>query len=67
MTKNKTNYTNKPCCQKLKVMWKFGFYFIFFAIRGNKLNGENYIDEDIKKGARLIICSNRCKFKRKHI
>ena len=41
--------------------------FIFFAIRGNKLNGENYIDEAIKKGARLIICSNRCKFKRKKI
>ena len=28
--------------------------FIFFAIRGNKLNGENYIDEAIKKGATVL-------------
>ena len=31
--------------------------FIFFAIRGHKLNGENYINEAIEKGAVLIICS----------
>ena len=37
--------------------------FIFFAIRGNKFNGENYIKEAIKKGAAVIICSNYCKFK----
>ncbi|MDC3104460.1 UDP-N-acetylmuramoyl-L-alanyl-D-glutamate--2,6-diaminopimelate ligase [Candidatus Pelagibacter bacterium] len=41
--------------------------FIFFAIRGNKSNGENYINEAIKKGARLIICSNKCKFREKKI
>ena len=31
--------------------------FIFFAMRGNKTNGEDFINEAIKKGARLIICS----------
>ena len=31
--------------------------FIFFAIKGNKENGEDYIHEAIKKGAILIICS----------
>ncbi len=41
--------------------------FIFFAIKGSKSNGENYINEAIKKGARLIICSDRCKFKSKKI
>ena len=37
--------------------------FIFFAIKGNKLNGEHYIDHAIKKGAVIIICSKNCKFK----
>ena len=36
--------------------------FIFFAIRGNKFNGEHYISEAIKNGAAIIICSNSCKF-----
>jgi len=37
--------------------------YIFFAIRGNKLNGEIFIKDAIKKGASVIICSNKCKFK----
>ncbi len=37
--------------------------FIFFAIKGNKFNGENYIQEAINKGATVIVCSNSCKFK----
>ena len=37
--------------------------YIFFAIKGNKFNGEKFIKEAIKKGATVIICSNRCKFK----
>ena len=36
--------------------------FIFFAIRGTKFNGENYIDKAIKNGAIIIICSKGCKF-----
>ena len=41
--------------------------FIFFAINGNKTNGENYIHQAIKNGAILIICSKRCKFQSKKI
>ena len=37
--------------------------FIFFAIKGNKSNGENYINKAIKNGATIIICSKSCKFK----
>ena len=37
--------------------------FIFFAIKGNNLNGENFIDKAIKKGAIAIVCSKNCNFK----
>ncbi len=36
--------------------------FIFFAIKGNKSNGEKYINQAIKNGAIIIICSKSCKF-----
>ena len=32
---------------------------IFFAIKGNKYDGNNYIDQAIKKGARVIISENK--------
>ena len=35
--------------------------YIFFAINGNKINGEKYIDEAISKGAVVIICSKNFK------
>ena len=38
---------------------------IFFAIKGNKLNENQYIDNAIKKGARLIV-SEKKKFKKKN-
>ncbi len=41
--------------------------FIFFAIKGNKLNGETFIKDAVKKGASIIICSQNCKFKDKKI
>ena len=41
--------------------------FIFFSIKGHKSNGENYINEAIKKGAVVIICSKNCKFKSNNI
>ncbi len=41
--------------------------FIFFAIKGNKLNGEKFINEAINKGASVIICSDKCKYKNKNI
>ena len=39
--------------------------YIFFAIKGNKLNGENYIDEAIKNGASVVFCSRNCKSRNK--
>ncbi|RPH01015.1 MAG: UDP-N-acetylmuramoyl-L-alanyl-D-glutamate--2,6-diaminopimelate ligase [Candidatus Pelagibacter sp. TMED153] len=39
--------------------------FIFFAIKGNKSNGEDYISQAIKNGAFIIICSKNCKFQTK--
>ncbi len=41
--------------------------FIFFAIKGNKFNGENYINEAVKKGASVIICSKNCKYSKKNL
>ena len=41
--------------------------YIFFAIKGNKINGENYIKEAIKKGASIIICSKEYKAKHPNI
>ena len=37
--------------------------FIFFAIKGNKSNGEKFINEAISKGASVVVCSKNCKFK----
>ena len=37
--------------------------FIFFAIKGNKSNGEEYIKEAVDKGATVVVCSKKCKFK----
>ena len=41
--------------------------FIFFAVKGNKFNGENYINRAIRNGAIVIICSKSCKFKSKKV
>ena len=41
--------------------------FIFFAIKGNKVNGEKYIKEAIDRGAVVIICSEKCTFKNNNI
>ena len=41
--------------------------FIFFAIKGQKLNGEKFIDESIKKGAIAIVCSKKFKVEKKDI
>jgi MurE/MurF fusion protein len=40
---------------------------IFFALKGNKLNGAKYINEAIKKGASAIVCHKNIKFKSKVI
>ena len=41
--------------------------FIFFAVKGQKNNGEKFINEAIKNGASVIICAKNCKFKSKKI
>ena len=41
--------------------------YIFFAIKGNKINGENFIPEAIQKGASVIVCSKAYKTKNKKI
>ncbi len=41
--------------------------FVFFAIKGHKLNGEKFISEAITKGAVAVICSYNCKYKNNRI
>ena len=41
--------------------------YIFFAIKGLKSNGEKYIAEAVKKGASVVICSRKCKYKNEKI
>ena len=41
--------------------------YIFFAIKGNKRNGEKFIKDAINKGASVIVCSQSCKFQDKKI
>ena len=40
---------------------------VFFAIKGNNSNGENFIKEAIHKGASVIVCSNNFKYKNENI
>ena len=35
--------------------------YIFFAIKGNKVNGNDYIDLAIKKGAKIIVTQEKKK------
>ncbi len=44
-----------------------GKNYIFFAIKGLKNNGEKFINDAIKKGASVIVCSNRCNYKNKKV
>ena len=41
--------------------------YIFFAIKGKKVNGENFINEAIRNGASVIVCSKNYKVKNKKI
>ena len=40
---------------------------IFFAIRGNKLDGNNYVNDAIRRGASIIISDKNLKIKKKNI
>ena len=37
--------------------------YIFFAIKGNKYNGEKFIHKAISNGATVVVCSKKCKIK----
>ena len=41
--------------------------YIFFAIKGIKINGEKFIKNAVKKGASVIVCSKTCNYKNKDI
>jgi len=41
--------------------------YLFFAIKGKKYNGENYITNAIRKGAKAVVCDLNCKIKNKKI
>jgi len=41
--------------------------YIYFAIRGVKINGESFINSEIKKGATVVVCSNKCNYKNKKV
>ena len=41
--------------------------FIFFAIKGNKIDGEKFINEAINNGATVVVCSRNYKIKNKKI
>ena len=56
--KNKKNIIVSGLCINSKEVEKNN---IFFAIKGNKSNGEKFIHEAIRKGASVIVCSNSFK------
>ena len=37
--------------------------YLFFAVRGTEFNGEKYILDAIDKGAKAVVCSQKCKIK----
>ena len=41
--------------------------YIFFATKGNKINGEKFIEDAIRRGASVIICSKQCKLTNKNV
>jgi MurE/MurF fusion protein len=41
--------------------------YIFFAIKGNKFDGNKYIQEAIKKGAKIIVSEKKVKFQSKDV
>jgi murE/murF fusion protein len=41
--------------------------YLFFAVKGSKYNGENYIAKAIRKGAKAVVCDKNCKIKNKKI
>ena len=59
-SKNRGNITIKGLATDSRQVKK---NYIFFAIKGNRFNGEKFIKDAIYKGACAIICSKSCKYK----
>ncbi len=64
LPKNKTKIKVRGLASSSKNVKKG---FIFFAIKGYKINGEKYISEAIRRGAITIVCSKNCKYINKNI
>ena len=45
----------------LLIVLKVKKNYIFFAIKGNKIDGNNFISKVIKKGAKIIISEKKIK------
>jgi MurE/MurF fusion protein len=41
--------------------------YIFFAIKGNKFDGNNYIQDAIKKGAKIVVSEKKINFQNKDV
>ena len=41
--------------------------YLFFAMKGTKFNGENYIADAVRKGAKAIVCDRNSKIKKEKI
>ena len=41
--------------------------YIFFAIKGNKFDGNNYIQDAIKKGAKVVVSEKKINFQNKGV
>ena len=63
LSKDKQNITIKGIASNSK---KVKDDYIFFAIKGIQHNGEKYIEEAIKNGAKVIVCAKNCKYKNKN-
>ena len=64
LPKNKENISVSGLATSSKEVKK---NYIFFAIKGKKINGEIFIKDAINKGASVIVCSKSCKVKDKNI
>ena len=62
--KNKKNITISGLSSDSKKIKK---NYIFFAIKGKKINGEKFIKEAIYKGATVIVCSKNYIIRNKKI
>ena len=61
--KNKNNFFSGISSENLKVKKDN----IFFAIKGNKFDGNDYIDSAIKRGAKIIVSEKKIRIKKNDV